>query len=178
MNGCGSDGLAPVFLCGGAQGGVKASERTLLNAEAQPFESLHMSNLRTQKRPTCGFQTVQLAESKRSNLRTLEVKWAWKREVQMTLSSTRYLPRIADQILARKLKSSGAVQIKGPKWCGKTATAEQAAASCIYMQDPDNGHSYMQLANSKPSILLRGDKPRLIDEWQMAPQLWLSLIHI
>ena len=90
----------------------------------------------------------------------------------MTLPDARYLPRVADQILARKLKSSGAVQIKGPKWCGKTATAEQAAASCIYMQDPDNGHSYMQLANSKPSILLRGTKPRLIDEWQMAPQLW------
>ena len=49
-----------------------------------------------------------------------------------------YLPRVADKVLARKLKSSGAVQIKGPKWCGKTATAEQAAASSIYMQDPDN----------------------------------------
>jgi len=83
-----------------------------------------------------------------------------------------YLPRVADKVLARKLKSSGAVQIKGPKWCGKTATAEQAAASSIYMQDPDNGPSYIQLADSKPSLLLKGDEPRLIDEWQMAPQLW------
>ncbi len=83
-----------------------------------------------------------------------------------------YLPRIADQILARLLKEAGAVQIKGPRWCGKTATAEQAAASCIYLQDPDQGASYLQLAAAKPSLLLKGSEPRLIDEWQMAPQLW------
>lgn len=83
-----------------------------------------------------------------------------------------YLPRIADGVLARLLKEAGAVQIKGPRWCGKTATAEQAAASCVYLQDPDQGANYLQLAAAKPSLLLKGDEPRLIDEWQMAPQIW------
>ena len=83
-----------------------------------------------------------------------------------------YIPRIADGVLARLLRESGAVQIKGPRWCGKTATAEQAAASCIYLQDPDQGANYLQLASTKPSLLLEGDEPRLIDEWQMAPQIW------
>jgi len=87
-------------------------------------------------------------------------------------SQSAYLPRVADEILTRKLKIAGAVQIQGPKWCGKTATAQQAAASAIYMQDPDNSADYLQLALSKPSLLLEGKTPRLIDEWQMAPQLW------
>ncbi len=86
--------------------------------------------------------------------------------------SIEYLPRIADRVLARLLKEAGAVQIKGPRWCGKTATAEQAAASCIYLQDPDQGANYLQLAAAKPSLLLKGPEPRLIDEWQMAPQIW------
>lgn len=86
--------------------------------------------------------------------------------------SREYLPRIADQTLERLLKEAGAVQIKGPRWCGKTATAEQAAASSIYLQDPDQGANYLQLAAAKPSLLLAGAEPRLIDEWQMAPQLW------
>ena len=83
-----------------------------------------------------------------------------------------YLPRVADELLTRKLKIAGAVQIQGSKWCGKTATAQQAAASAIYMQDPDNSADYLQLALSKPSLLLEGKTPHLIDEWQMAPQLW------
>lgn len=83
-----------------------------------------------------------------------------------------YLPRIADRVLAQLLEEAGAVLIKGPRWCGKTATAEQAAASSIYLQDPDQGASYLQLAAAKPSLLLQGSEPRLIDEWQMAPQLW------
>lgn len=83
-----------------------------------------------------------------------------------------YLPRVADKMLERYLKSSGAVQIKGPKWCGKTATAEQQAKSAVYMQDPDKSASLMALAESKPSVILEGDEPRLIDEWQEAPQIW------
>lgn len=83
-----------------------------------------------------------------------------------------YLPRVADRVLERKLRAAGAVQIKGPKWCGKTATAERAAASSVYLQNPDSGFGYLQLADSKPSLLLAGEEPRLIDEWQMAPQLW------
>lgn len=83
-----------------------------------------------------------------------------------------YYPRIADALLKDKLRHSGAVQIKGPKWCGKTATAQQIAASSVYLQDPDQSSSLLALAEVKPSAILEGPKPRLIDEWQMAPQLW------
>jgi len=83
-----------------------------------------------------------------------------------------YLPRISDKILEKALKSTGAVLIEGPKWCGKTRTAEEKAASVLYMQDPDHTASYLQAADIKPSLLLNGETPRLIDEWQMAPVLW------
>jgi predicted AAA+ superfamily ATPase len=83
-----------------------------------------------------------------------------------------YLPRIADKVLETALETSGAVLIEGPKWCGKTRTAEEKAASVLYMQDPDNTASYLKAADTKPSLLLKGDSPRLIDEWQMAPVLW------
>ena len=62
--------------------------------------------------------------------------------------------------------------IEGAKWCGKTRTASNAAKSILYMQDPDNTASYQLIADTKPSLLLRGETPRLIDEWQMAPVLW------
>ena len=84
----------------------------------------------------------------------------------------RYLGRIADKVLDTALESSGAVLIEGPKWCGKTRTAEKKAASALYMQDPDHTDSYLKAAGIKPSLLLEGDAPRLIDEWQMAPVLW------
>ena len=84
----------------------------------------------------------------------------------------RYLSRIADKVLDEALEASGAVLIEGPKWCGKTRTAEEKAKSVLYMQDPDNSASYMKAADTKPSLLLRGDTPRLLDEWQMAPVLW------
>ena len=83
-----------------------------------------------------------------------------------------YLPRIADGMLARALRSSGAVCIRGPKWCGKTATGERQSASQVFMQDPDRSATLLALADSKPSAILEGAEPRLIDEWQMAPQLW------
>lgn len=65
-----------------------------------------------------------------------------------------------------------AVLITGPKWCGKTWTALQAANSVLFMQDPDKRSSYLKLAQTQPSYLLKGEKPRLIDEWQIAPILW------
>ena len=83
-----------------------------------------------------------------------------------------YLPRVVDAALEHALASSGAVCIKGPKWCGKTSTAEQHAASAVYLQDPDRSASLLALAEAKPSALLEGPEPRLIDEWQEAPQLW------
>ena len=83
-----------------------------------------------------------------------------------------YLPRIADSELMLRLEAFGAVQIKGPKWCGKTTTAERQAKSVIKMQNPDTREGYLSTARTKPSLLLKGDTPRLIDEWQVAPVLW------
>lgn len=83
-----------------------------------------------------------------------------------------YLKRISDNVLAERLEAFGAVLIEGPKWCGKTTTAEQQAASVIRLQDPDMSSEYIATAESKPSLLLMGDTPRLIDEWQDIPVLW------
>ncbi len=83
-----------------------------------------------------------------------------------------YIKRICDDELKDKLEAFGAVHITGPKWCGKTTTAKQYAKSYIEMQDPDKRESYLETARVKPSNLLVGDNPRLIDEWQIAPNLW------
>ncbi len=83
-----------------------------------------------------------------------------------------YIPRLCDADLQIALQSSGAVLIEGAKWCGKTSTAIQASQSVLFMQDPDKTASYLALADTKPSLLLKGKTPRLIDEWQMAPILW------
>ena len=83
-----------------------------------------------------------------------------------------YLKRIVDDELALRLEAFGAVQIKGPKWCGKTTTALQQAKSVIRLQDPDKRAGYLATARTKPSLLLNGETPRLIDEWQDAPVLW------
>ncbi len=83
-----------------------------------------------------------------------------------------YMPRVCDTLLRRELESAGAVLIEGPKWCGKSRTAEQAAKSVLYMQDQDHAASYRMAAQTMPSTLLEGETPRLIDEWQVAPVLW------
>lgn len=83
-----------------------------------------------------------------------------------------YFSRICDGLVNEKLSYSGALLIEGPKWCGKTWTGKHAAKSVLYMQDPDKGASYMELSRNMPSRLLKGEKPRLIDEWQEAPVLW------
>jgi hypothetical protein len=84
----------------------------------------------------------------------------------------KYLPRIIDKELQSRLSYMGAVLIEGPKWCGKTTTAAQQAKSVLRLQDPDMREAYMYTAKTKPSNLLKGDVPRLIDEWQDAPLLW------
>ena len=84
----------------------------------------------------------------------------------------KYRSRIADKILAKKLASKGAILIEGPKWCGKTTTAEQQAKSILYMDNPASLETNLQMAEIEPSVLLDGDTPRLIDEWQLAPKLW------
>jgi predicted AAA+ superfamily ATPase len=84
----------------------------------------------------------------------------------------KYKKRIADQILADKLESSGAVLIEGPKYCGKTTLAKQQAGSVLSMADPDTLAQNLALARTNISRLLVGKTPRLIDEWQIAPQFW------
>ena len=83
-----------------------------------------------------------------------------------------YLPRIADKLLEERLDAKGAVLIEGPKWCGKTTTAKQKAKSFISMDLPDMTKQYQQMAELSPSTLLEGETPRLIDEWQIAPNIW------
>ena len=83
-----------------------------------------------------------------------------------------YLPRIADKLLEERLDAKGAVLIEGPKWCGKTTTAKQKAKSFISMDLPDMTKQYQQMAEISPSTLLEGKTPRLIDEWQIAPNIW------
>lgn len=83
-----------------------------------------------------------------------------------------YFPRIVDSELDLRLRAVGATVIVGPKWCGKTTTAKQKAKSVLEMQDPDLQEGYLKLADTKPSMLLEGENPRLIDEWQLAPVLW------
>lgn len=83
-----------------------------------------------------------------------------------------YRKRIADELLEKKLKGKGAVLIQGPKWCGKTTTAEQIAGSILYMAKPEDKDQNVSLADLNPSLLLVGETPRLIDEWQIAPKLW------
>ena len=86
-----------------------------------------------------------------------------------------YINRIVDAELGLRLEAFGATLIVGQKWCGKTTTGEQKAKSVIRMQDPDMREGYLVTANTKPSLLLKGEKPRLIDEWQDAPVLWDSV---
>ena len=88
------------------------------------------------------------------------------------MAKKKYLKRLGDEELRLALASSGAVLIEGAKWCGKTSTAQQAAKSVIFLQDPDQSASYLAMADTKPSLLLSGATPKLIDEWQMAPVLW------
>ena len=84
----------------------------------------------------------------------------------------KYLPRIADKLLRERLEAFGAILVEGPKWSGKTTTAMQHAKSIIKMQDPDKADEYLETAATMPSLLLKGEKPRLIDEWQDAPKIW------
>ncbi len=83
-----------------------------------------------------------------------------------------YRKRTLDLVLEKKLLGKGAVVIEGPKWCGKTTTAEQVAGSVLYMATPNKVEQNRSLAEINPQLLLQGESPRLIDEWQIAPKLW------
>lgn len=86
-----------------------------------------------------------------------------------------YIPRLADEQLAYNLMTFGAVVIEGPKWCGKTTTGLQQAASQLRVADPRGGYQNRRLAELDPSEALRGARPRLVDEWQEVPALWDSV---
>ena len=83
-----------------------------------------------------------------------------------------YINRVADRLLADKLEAFGAVLIEGPKYCGKTTLASRQASSVLSMADTDTLSQNLALARTNISRLLAGDTPRLIDEWQIAPQFW------
>ena len=88
------------------------------------------------------------------------------------IKTMEYRKRLADEVLKDKLEASGAVLVEGAKWCGKTTTSKQIAKSVLYMQEPAQKKQNLLMADTNPSLLLQGDVPRLIDEWQLAPKLW------
>lgn len=87
----------------------------------------------------------------------------------------KYNPRIIDKTVKDYLSVSGGVLIEGCKWCGKTTTAKQHAKSYLEFQDPDRQTEYQRIAETKPSLFLQGEKPRLFDEWQRYPVVWDSV---
>ncbi|MDE7102998.1 MAG: AAA family ATPase, partial [Bacteroidales bacterium] len=83
-----------------------------------------------------------------------------------------YRPRVFEPILMEKLEAMGVVVIEGPKYCGKTTLARQFAGSVLFMADPETKEQNMTLAKTNVSRLLQGETPRLLDEWQLSPNLW------
>lgn len=88
------------------------------------------------------------------------------------MANFEYKPRIADQLLNSKLRTSGAVLVQGPKWCGKSTTAIQKAKSSLMLGSPKTLQESRSLLHIEPSLLLNGETPRLFDEWQTIPELW------
>ncbi len=84
----------------------------------------------------------------------------------------KYLPRIVDLEIDELLEIMGAVLIEGCKWCGKSTTGSHHAKSIIEFQNPDRKQEYDEIKNTQPSLFLKGDKPRMFDEWQMYPVVW------
>lgn len=83
-----------------------------------------------------------------------------------------YLPRIIDPIIEKHLATFGAVCVEGPKWCGKTWTSSQHSRSRVFLADPSGNFQNRNLAEMDPPLVLKGDSPRLIDEWQEVPAIW------
>ncbi len=88
------------------------------------------------------------------------------------MNKRKYLNRIADSIISKKLASSGAVLVEGPKWCGKSTTCIQQAKSKVFLQNPMTRDQDIALAYNDPAYFLNREPPFLIDEWQEAPILW------
>ncbi len=86
-----------------------------------------------------------------------------------------YLPRVVDKEIDELMEIMGAVLIEGCKWCGKSTTGLNHAKSVIEFQNPDRKQEYEEIKNTKPSLFLNGEKPRMFDEWQMYPVVWDSI---
>jgi len=87
----------------------------------------------------------------------------------------KYLSRVVDSEIDELMKIMGAVLIEGCKWCGKSTTGFHRAKSVIEFQNPDRKQEYDEIKNTKPSLFLNGEKPRMFDEWQMYPIVWDSI---
>lgn len=87
----------------------------------------------------------------------------------------KYLPRVVDLEIDELMEFMGAVLIEGCKWCGKSTTGSYHAKSIIEFQNPDRKQEYDNIRNTKPSLFLNGEKPRMFDEWQMYPVVWDSI---
>ena len=135
--------------------------------QAYSYSQNAIANLPNKSLPNCQMNYSQIAKHFIANL---------PNSIYYIVMNT-YKPRITDIILRKKLKGKGAVLIEGPKWCGKTTTAEQIAKSILYMSKPEDVKSNIMAADINPSILLEGPTPRLIDEWQIAPKLWDAIRH-
>lgn len=88
------------------------------------------------------------------------------------MKMTRYKHRVIEKTIEECLQYKGAILVEGAKYCGKTTTCEQFAKSILNMGNTDNREQNLQLVDIKPSLLLKGAVPRLIDEWQIAPRIW------
>ncbi len=93
------------------------------------------------------------------------------------MEDKKYLPRIIDAKVKEHLEVFGAVCIEGPKWCGKTWTSSYHSKSQIFIGDPAGNFQNRKLAEMAPELVLEGDKPRLIDEWQEVPAIWDAVRH-
>ena len=87
----------------------------------------------------------------------------------------KYLPRVVDSEIDELMEIMGAILIEGCKWCGKSTTGSHHAKSIIEFQNPDKKQEYDEIKNTKPSLFLKGEKPRMFDEWQMYPVVWDSI---
>ena len=83
-----------------------------------------------------------------------------------------YRPRVADAALSLYLKTFGAVCVEGPKWCGKTWTSARHSGSVCSLADPRGNFQNRRMAEMDPALVLEGERPRLLDEWQEVPSLW------
>mgnify|MGYP003373909309 FL=1 len=93
------------------------------------------------------------------------------------MKKNNYMPRMVDAQLETYLQAFSAVCIEGPKWCGKTWTAAHHSSSQLFLGDPSGNFQNRQLAELSPSLILEGNRPRLIDEWQEVPPIWDAVRH-